>query len=94
MNDAGTPVDVLYDEEGTASSFHRIGQTIARYGLFSLFYTDWGSHFHTPMAGGKADKASLPLQELKQAAGCVPPGCCTLAHKADNSCAVKPGISI
>lgn len=44
-------------EEGTASSFHGIGQTIARHGLFSVFYTDRGSHyFHTPEAGGKVDK--------------------------------------
>lgn len=45
------------DEEGTASSFHGIGQTIARHGLFSVFYTDRGSHyFHTPEAGGSVDK--------------------------------------
>ena len=45
------------DEEGTASSFHGIGQTIASHGLFSVFYTDRGSHyFHTPQAGGKVDK--------------------------------------
>ena len=45
------------DEEGTASSFHGIGQAIARHGLFSVFYTDRGSHyFHTPESGGKVDK--------------------------------------
>jgi len=39
-------------EEGIDSSFHGIGQTIARYGLFCSLYTDRGSHyFHTPEAG-------------------------------------------
>jgi hypothetical protein len=47
-------------QEGTASSFHGIGQTIARYGLFCSFYTDRGAHyFTTPVAGGKVDKAHL-----------------------------------
>ena len=47
-------------EEGTDSSFHGIGQTIARYGLFCSAYTDRGSHyFHTPEAGGKVDKVNL-----------------------------------
>jgi hypothetical protein len=45
------------EQEGTASSFHGIGQTIARYGLFASLYTDRGSHyFTTPEAGGKVDK--------------------------------------
>jgi hypothetical protein len=44
-------------QEGTASSFHGIGQTIARYGLFASLYTDRGSHyFTTPEVGGKVDK--------------------------------------
>jgi hypothetical protein len=48
------------DEEGTASSFHGIGQTIAAKGLFAMFYTDRASHyFHTAEAGGKVDKAHL-----------------------------------
>ena len=48
------------EQEGTASSFHGIGQTIARYGLFCSFYTDRGAHyFTTPLAGGKVDKAHL-----------------------------------
>ena len=47
-------------EEGTDSSFHGIGQTIARCGLFCSAYTDRGSHyFHTPEAGGKVDKVNL-----------------------------------
>lgn len=44
-------------EEGTDSSFHAIGQTIARYGLFCSLYSDRGSHyFHTPQAGGAVDR--------------------------------------
>ena len=47
-------------QEGTDSSFHGIGQTIARYGLFASLYTDRGSHyFTTPQAGGKVDKVNL-----------------------------------
>ena len=50
----------LCEQEGTASSFHGLGQTIARYGLFASLYTDRGSHyFHTPEAGGKVDKQKL-----------------------------------
>ncbi|MFT4067612.1 hypothetical protein [Paraburkholderia sp.] len=46
-------------EEGTASSFHGVGQTIARHGLFYALYTDRGSHyFHTPEAGGKVDRSN------------------------------------
>jgi len=44
------------EEEGTLSSLHGIGQTIAAKGLFCSLYTDRGSHyFHTPTAGGKVD---------------------------------------
>ena len=47
-------------QEGTDSSFHGIGQTVARYGLFASLYTDRGSHyFTTPEAGGKVDKVNL-----------------------------------
>jgi transposase len=47
-------------EEGTDSSFHGFGQTIARYGLFCSVYTDRGSHyFRTREAGGKLDKVNL-----------------------------------
>ena len=50
----------LCDQEGTASSFHGIGQTIARYGLFASLYSDRGSHyFNTPQAGGKVDKLNV-----------------------------------
>lgn len=48
------------EQEGTASSFHGIGQTVARYGLFASLYSDRGSHyFLTPQAGGKVDKQQL-----------------------------------
>ena len=44
------------DQEGTNSSFHGLGQTMARYGLFASLYSDRGSHyFTTPQAGGKVD---------------------------------------
>ena len=47
-------------QEGTASSFHGLGQTIARYGLFASLYSDRGSHyFNTPQAGGKVDKHNV-----------------------------------
>ena len=47
-------------EEGTASSLHGIGQTIAGHGLFCALYTDRGSHyFHTPEAGGPVDRQRL-----------------------------------
>ena len=48
----------LVEEEGTASSFIGLTQTIAAHGLFSAFYTDRGSHyFHTPKAGEPVDKS-------------------------------------
>ena len=62
MDDAtGDHLSMFFcDEEGTVSSFHGIGQTIACHGLFSVFYTDRGSHyFYTPDAGGKVDKTNL-----------------------------------
>ena len=47
-------------QEGTASRFHGLGQTIARYGLFASLYSDRGSHYFTmPEAGGKVDKVNL-----------------------------------
>jgi hypothetical protein len=48
------------DQEGTNSSFHGLGQTMARYGLFASLYSDRGSHyFTTAQAGGKVDKENL-----------------------------------
>lgn len=47
----------LVEEEGTASSFRGVGETIERYGLFCSLYTDRGSHYwYTPEAGGQVDK--------------------------------------
>lgn len=60
----------LVEEEGTASSFRGLAETIAAHGLFSCFYTDRGSHyFFTPKAGEKVDTERLTqvgraLQEL------------------------------
>jgi hypothetical protein len=50
----------LTEQEGTMSSFRGLAETIAGHGLFGALYTDRGSHyFHTPKAGGKADKGKL-----------------------------------
>jgi Winged helix-turn helix len=50
----------LVEEEGTASSFIGLKETIAAHGLFSSLYTDRGSHyFHTPKAGEPVDKTRL-----------------------------------
>src|SRR4051812_18612907 len=47
----------LVEEEGTASSFVGLKETIAAHGLFSALYTDRGSpYFHTPKAGEPVDK--------------------------------------
>jgi transposase InsO family protein len=51
---------VLVEEEGTASSFVGLKETIAAHGLFSALYTDRGSHyFYTPKAGEPVDKTRL-----------------------------------
>jgi hypothetical protein len=51
---------LLVEQEGTASSFLGLGETIAAHGLFGALYTDRGSHyFHTPKAGGGVDKTRL-----------------------------------
>jgi hypothetical protein len=48
---------ILVCEEGTASSFLGLADTIREHGLFRALYTDRGSHyFYTPKAGGKVDK--------------------------------------
>jgi hypothetical protein len=50
----------LVAEEGTASSFQGVGETIQTHGLFCSFYSDRGSHYWTtPAAGGKVDKVNL-----------------------------------
>ncbi len=61
MDDATSEITSGFfcEEEGTASSFRGITETIEKHGLFSSFYTDRGSHyFYTPEAGGKVDKAT------------------------------------
>lgn len=48
------------EQEGTASSFRGVKETIEKQGLFSSFYSDRGSHYWiTPEAGGKVDKVKL-----------------------------------
>jgi transposase len=50
----------LVAQEGTASTFRGLTETIAKRGLFSSFYTDRGSHyFFTPKAGEKVSKTQL-----------------------------------
>ena len=50
----------LVEEEGTASSFRGIAETVSAKGLFCALYTDRGSHyFYTPEAGGKVSKETL-----------------------------------
>ncbi len=62
MDDATSEIysGFFVDEEGTASSFRGVSDTLKKHGLFSSFYSDRGSHYwHTPVAGGKVDKANL-----------------------------------
>lgn len=50
----------LVEQEGTASSFRGLSETIRGHGLFSSFYTDRGSHyFFTPKAGDAVDTERL-----------------------------------
>jgi transposase len=56
MDDATNQIysAMLVEEEGTASSFTGLIETIAAHGLFCSLYTDRGSHyFYTPETGGK-----------------------------------------
>jgi transposase InsO family protein len=62
MDDATSEIYSIFlvGEEGTASSFEGLRETIERHGLFSSFYTDRGSHyFSTPEADGKVDQVNL-----------------------------------
>lgn len=62
LDDATSTVTSIFlvEEEGTASSFRGLSETITRHGLFCSFYTDRGSHyFYTPKAGGEVDKKQL-----------------------------------
>jgi hypothetical protein len=59
MDDATSAITSIFlcEEEGAASSFRGLSETIRAHGLFSSFYTDRGSHyFTTPKAGEKVDK--------------------------------------
>ena len=50
----------LVEEEGVASTFQGLQETIGKHGLFCSFYTDRASHyFYTPKAGEKVDKNQL-----------------------------------
>lgn len=62
MDDATSTVysAFLVEEEGTASSFRGLYETLSMKGLPSSLYTDRGSHyFHTPKAGEAVDKDRL-----------------------------------
>jgi transposase len=62
MDDATSEIysAFLVEEEGTASSFRGLSETIAKKGLFCALYSDRGGHyFHTPEAGGKVSKRQL-----------------------------------
>lgn len=62
MDDATSAIysAFLVEEEGTASSFRGLAETIGRHGLFCSLYTDRGSHyFHTPKAGEPVDRGRL-----------------------------------
>ncbi len=62
LDDATSEITSLFlvAQEGTASTFRGLAETIARKGLFCSFYTDRGSHyFWTPKAGEEVDKARL-----------------------------------
>jgi len=62
LDDATSAITSIFlcEQEGTASSFRGISETIRARGLFSSLYTDRGSHyFNTPTAGEKVDKTQL-----------------------------------
>ena len=62
MDDATSEIysAFLVEEEGTASSFQGLMETIGGHGLFCSLYTDRASHyFHTPKAGEPVDKGRL-----------------------------------
>ena len=62
MDDATSAIYSMFlvAEEGTASSFRGIRETIAGHGLFCSLYTDRGSHyFFTPEGGGPVSRTVL-----------------------------------
>src|ERR1700690_4122164 len=54
MDDATSAITSIFlcEEEGTASSFRGLSETIRGHGLFSSFYTDRGSHYFHHADGG------------------------------------------
>ena len=62
MDDATSAIysAFLIEEEGTASSFQGLAETLGARGLPMSLYSDRGSqYFYTPEAGGKVDKVRL-----------------------------------
>jgi transposase len=62
MDDATSEVYSMFliEQEGTASTFRGLAETIGKKGLFSSFYTDRGTHyFFTPKTGEKVSKETL-----------------------------------
>jgi hypothetical protein len=64
MDDATSEVTSMFlvEEEGTASSFRGLSETIARKGLFCSLYTDRGSHYFVTAKAGEAVAADRPTQ--------------------------------
>lgn len=62
LDDATSEITSMFlcEEEGTASSFQGLHETITALGLFGSLYTDRGSHYWlTPKAGGKVSREDL-----------------------------------
>jgi len=62
MDDATSEIysAIFVEEEGTASTFLSLQETIEKHGVFCSLYTDRGSHyFNTPEVGSKVDKHNL-----------------------------------
>ena len=69
MDDATSEIysAFLVEKEGTDSTFQALSEVFARLGLPLSLYTDRGSHyFHTPEAGGKADRTQPTQVDGKQ----------------------------
>lgn len=62
LDDATSEITSVFlcEQEGTASSFRGLHETITALGLFGSLYTDRGSHYWlTPKAGGKVSREDL-----------------------------------
>jgi hypothetical protein len=64
MDDATSAITSIFlcEEEGTASSFRGLSETIRGHGLFSSFYTDRASHYFTTAKGSAKVDKSHPTQ--------------------------------